>query len=247
MHLFRFYLSPEMLNQNPVKLTGADAHHAINVLRLKTGDPIVVFDGQEVEYSAKIASVKRSELLLDEIAELRRVKHQTPSISLFAALIPGFDSVVETATELGVGKIIPVITERTQIRLSQNAVAKKLERWKRVAVSASMQCGRMTLPVICRTAAFVEAVNDDAQKGLRLIASLEHDSRPIFNILEENRSVDNNVAIFVGPPADFTKEELIVARKAGIIPVRLSSNTLRSETAVLSALAVITSFFYTRP
>ena len=246
MHSFRFYLPPELLGRNPVKITGADAHHALNVLKLKIGDSIIIFDGIGTEYLAKISSSKRTELVLSGIKESRRHEIQKPVIELYAALMQKFDDIVEAATELGVSVIFPIFTERTQMRLSPNQFEKKVERWKRVAISASMQCGRIALPEIHEPLLLHEALDEMDINRLGLVASLEVKSKPILDVLNGIERDFSHVAIFIGPPADFTKDELGVAKSAGLIPVRIVPNTLRSETAALSALAVITSFFYTR-
>jgi 16S rRNA (uracil1498-N3)-methyltransferase len=245
MHLFRFYLSPELCKEYPVKITGADAHHALNVLRLKIGDSLLFFDGEETEYSSEICSVKRGELILGNIKEARREKPKKPRIVLYAALTSRFDDIVETATEIGASGITPVITKLTQTRIPRDSENNKLERWRRVAVSASMQSGRIALPEICGVTRFDEALAASGPGRLRLIASLENESLPILSVLRSMEKAIESVDVFIGPPADFTADELAGAAKAGLLPVRLASNTLRSETAAFSALAVISSFLYT--
>lgn len=246
MHTYRFFLPAESLKQSTVKLTGADAHHALNVLKLKAGDSIIIFDGIETEYIARISSSKHNELILSDLKESRRHKIQKPVIELYAALVPKFDDIVQAATELGVSAIFPVFTERTKVRLSIKHYGKKVERWKRIAISASMQCGRIVLPEIYEPLSLHQALEEIKKNRLGLVASLELESRPILEVLNEIGCEFSYVAIFIGPPADFTKNEISVAKSYGLIPVRIVPNTLRSETAALSALAVISSFFYTR-
>ena len=246
MHQFRFYLPPESINQNPVIMTGADAHHAVNVLRLKAGDLLIIFDGIESEYSAKILSIKRSELILSEIKELRKQKSRKPEIELYSALMPRFDEIIESATELGVSRIFPMLTDRTQIRITPTLLERKLERWKRIAISASMQCDRILLPEISEPLLFSEALDKICINRLGFIANLNERSKTILDALCDIDQNSSHIAVFIGPPADFTSKELDDAKEAGLLSVRLAPNTLRSETAAVSALAVISSFFYTR-
>ncbi len=246
MHFFRFYLPPDLLKKTPVKITGHDAHHAINVLRLKHGDGIILFDGVKYEYSGKITSTKRGELFINEIKKIRETKIPRPRINLFSALIPKFDFIVEKAAELGVSEIFPIVTERTQVRIKSGSLHTKLERWRKVAIAASMQSGRIVIPGIHEPVEFTAALKQLHSGGLGLLASLERDSIPLFEVLEKTSTSPEDVDMFIGPPADFTDEESVAAKKIGLIPVRISSCTLRTETAALSALAIISSFFYSR-
>lgn len=246
MHQFRFFIPPESIEKKLVKITGADAHHAISVLRLKAGDSVKIFDGVGIEYSAEISSSGTKEIILTSLKEIRREYNTTPAIDLFLALTTGFDDVIQVATELGVSGIYPIFTDRTQLRVPRNAYQKKVERWKRIAISASMQCGRIIIPEISEPIQFADALSNINSGNLNLIASLEKDAKSILSVLTHIEKDFPCISVFIGPPADFSDSELQNARGSGLLPVRLMKNTLRTETAALSALAVISSFFYTR-
>jgi 16S rRNA (uracil1498-N3)-methyltransferase len=246
MHTYRLYVSPQLLKEVPVRITGPDAHHISNVLRLKEGDRIILFDGVGCEYSGRIISLKRGELSVGEIEKTREANIAETRLNLLSALVPKFDFVVEKATELGVSEISPVVTERTQSKLKSGSMAKKLERWRKVAIAASMQSARIVVPVIHEPTPLSVALNPSKPDSLRLLASLENDVPSICSVLSRTRDLPKNVDLFVGPPADFTDGELDAARKAGVVAVRITENTLRTETAAVSALAIIASFFYSR-
>ncbi len=246
MHTYRFYVPPHSLKEMRARITGADAHHAINVLRLKEGDVIILFDGASYEYSGKIISLKHGDLSVGEIEKTRKANIPKPRINLFSALIPKFDFIVEKATELGVSGIFPVVTERSQMRVKSGSAARKLERWRKVAIAASMQSGRIVIPVIHEPTPLSAALSRSKRNSLRLLASLEEDAPSIHDVLNRTGELPENVDLFIGPPADFTDGELDAARKAEVIPVRITGNTLRTETAVVSALAITSSFFYSR-
>ena len=246
MHAFRFYLPPELLNKGPVRIVGPDAHHVRNVLRLSIGDEITLFDGVNSEYSAKITSIARDEVHVSGLRKTREAVPQKPRITLWIAVFSKLDFVIEKSTELGVTGIIPVITTGTHIRLRPDDAGNRLERWERIAVSASMQSGRITLPRISVPEVFNSVLDKRPPANVRLVASLREDSRPILDVLDDISVTPEDVDVCVGPPADFSQDELDAAIGAGFVPVGLSSHTLRTETAALSALAVISTFFYSR-
>ena len=239
-------MPPEDINNAPVKITGPDAHHATNVLRLKKGQGIVLFDGERYEYSAEITSVKRSEFTVGNIQKVREAEFYRPRINLFAALIPKFDFIVEKATELGVSEIHPVITERTQIRIKSGSNSRRIERWMKVAIAACMQSGRIKLPELYGPAELADTLKTDRSAKNRLLASLEKDAQPIYDVLSKADEGLESVDIFIGPPADFTNEEYTAGKKAGLVPVTITRDVLKSETAAISALAIVSSFFYSR-
>ena len=246
MHTYRFYVLPEDLNNAPVRITGPDAHHATNVLRLKKGQGIVLFDGERFEYSAEIASIKRGEFTIGNIQKVREAEFYRPRINLFAALLPKFDFIVEKATELGVSEVHPVITERTQIKIKSGSTSKKIERWMKVAIAACMQSGRIKLPELYEPTGLADALKIKRSAKNRLLASLEKDAQPIYDVLSKADEGPESVDIFIGPPADFTDEETAAAKRAGLVPISIIRDVLRSETAAISALAIVSSFFYSR-
>ena len=246
MHAYRFYIPPGPLSQDHVKIAGPDAHHAVNVLRLGPGDIVILFDGEKYEYSGEILSVKRGELAVGKVKRIREELSTAPRITLCTALFQKFDSVVEKATELGVSDILPVITERTQVRIRSEALQSKLSRWRKIAISAAMQSNRIALPTIHAPRTFDEVIGTSSQMRLRLIAGLDDKSPPLIKVLEDIDTHPETVGIFIGPPADFTPDELARGVEAGLVKVRLTANTLRTETAALSTLAIVSSFFYSR-
>ena len=246
MHTYRFYVPPENLNAGEVTLSGTEARHAGRVLRLKPGDGINLFDGEKFEYTARILSVEKKGIVVGEVTRIREASTSVPRLNLYAALVPKFDFIVEKATELGADAVFPLITGQTQVHLKDDAVGEKVERWRRVAISASMQSGRIVLPEIAGPVELSHALRRERTESLGLIASLDETAAPLLSVLQNLESIPRELDLFVGPPADFAEEELADADAEGLVPVKLLSNVLRTETAALAVLAVASAFFYSR-
>src|SRR3954471_20569105 len=147
--MHRFYVAPENWRSDSPVLTGAEAHHCRNVLRLDRGDKVVVFDGRGRELTGEITSTDSAEIQLRKLHEA-----QTPplrcQITLGQAIPKGknMDLIVQKAVEIGAAEIAPIISDRTVVRLDEeNAVAKQ-EKWQTVAVEAAKQCGQNWLPQV---------------------------------------------------------------------------------------------------
>lgn len=226
--MHRFYLSNF---QRPV-LTTEEAHHCINVLRLKVGDTLNVFDGRGHEAQCRITEFSK------DIVRLVILQHSsTPSLPCrisLAQAIPkkNMDLIVQKATELGVTAIVPLISERTLKRPTGTP-----ERWREIALEACKQSGNNWLPEIHppqEARAFLEA---PGTFDLKLIASLQPGSKPLKDILGDVRPA--SVLVLIGPEGDFTPAELTAAKLAGCLPLSLGPLVLRAETAALYALSIL--------
>jgi 16S rRNA (uracil1498-N3)-methyltransferase len=244
--MHRFYISPENWNLDAPLLTGAEAHHARDVLRMKPGDKAVLFNGRGRELTAEALEVGRAEIRFRKLHA-----SETPPlrcrITLGQAIPKGknMDLIVQKAVEIGAAEIAPLISERTIVDLDAQEAAQKQAKWQQVAIEAAKQCGQNWLPQVGtprKLKDFFDGVAA-ANFNLRLIGSLQSNARPLKEVLSDyfNEHADRptQVLILVGPEGDFTPAELGLARSHGCQPITLGPIILRVETAAIYCLSVL--------
>ena len=242
--MHRFYLPPEDWHGDALGLTGAEAHHCRNVLRLESGDKIVLFDGRGRELTAEIISGNASEIRLRKLHEA-----QTPplrcQITLGQAIPKGknMDLIVQKAVEIGAAEIAPIISDRTIVRLADETAAVKQAKWQAIAIEAAKQCGQNWLPQVQIPQTLSQFFQNHPRFDLQLIGSLQSDARHLKKILEqfttEHGERPTNVLMLVGPEGDFTPAELSLARSHGCQPITLGPIVLRVETAAIYCLSIL--------
>lgn len=230
--MHRFYLP----NLQQSELTGDEAHHAMQVLRLKTGDTVSVFDGRGREAQCQIVEISNRSVKLKLLTQTSS-KPLACRITLAQAILKkNFDLVVQKATELGVTEIVPVISERTVVKLDDDAG--KLARWREIALESCKQCGNNWLPEIQPPQKARDFLGSLEKFDLKLIGSLQPDARPLKKILADvSRPV--SVLVLIGPEGDFTPAELGLAKSAGCLPLSLGPLVLRADTAALYTLSIL--------
>ena len=248
--MHRFYIPPSAWNPDALRLDEAESHHALNVLRLASGEKVVVFNGQGTEATAQIAegSTKRAV----QLTTLHKNKTAPlPCRVTLAQAIPkgkNMDLIVQKATELGAAEIAPLLSERTVARLddSDDAAAKQ-SKWQATVIEAAKQCGQNWLPTVALPRSpkdFFASLGRGAY-DLMLIASLQSDSEHLRTLLDEyaaSHPTGNRPAsalILVGPEGDFTPAEIGLAKSAGCRPITLGPIVLRTETAAIYCLSVL--------
>ncbi len=242
--MHRFFLPVDDFRQDIPILKGAEAHHCLDVLRLQKGDRLVVFDGQGNEATATIGAVRKGEV---ELNSLLRIFAPRLSMELtLAQAIPkakNIDWIIQKAAELGVACVAPLISERTVVRIDSIAAKKKQSKWENIAIEACKQCGQNWVPRILLPTSpkiFLESV---AQQDLLLIASLQPDARRLKEVLaayeREHGCLPSRVAILVGPEGDFTPAEIALAKSMGCHPITLGPIVLRTDTAAVYCLSVL--------
>lgn len=231
----RFHLPPGDWHENPA-LTGDEARHLSQVLRMKPGDSAIVFDGHGRRASAEILAVSRDRVPL-KLGEILPSRAPLPAITLAQAIPKGknMDLIVQKSVELGIATIQPLVTRYTVVQPGEG----KSEKWRRNALEACKQCGQDTLPEIAEPLAFGHWISSQSEApGLKLIASLAPGARSLRSVLRENPST-SAVTLLVGPEGDFSAEETCAALAAGFIPISLGSIVLRVETATLFGLSAL--------
>lgn len=235
----RFYVPKEAVKGNKIAVGGEEAHHILDVMRLKVLDKVVAFDGTGVEYVGFIKDIGRKSLTI-EVVETRTPAGKGNSKITLIQAIPKkdkMDYVVEKATELGVDFIFPVVTRRTIVKWDDSKKAACVDRWRRIAKNAAKQCGRADIPEIDNVADACDIFKDSTEYDLALIAALDDTARPLKNILSDFKG--GKIAVAIGPEGDFTPDEIKEAVGAGFRLVNLGPRVLRSDTAGLAVLAIL--------
>ncbi|MFH0772587.1 MAG: 16S rRNA (uracil(1498)-N(3))-methyltransferase [Candidatus Omnitrophota bacterium] len=234
----RFYVPPELVSKDRISLRGREAHHAKDVMRLKAKDEIVVFDGTGKEYEGIIDEIGRDEIVI-KIKVIIEKKTGNFRLALAQAIpkLNKMDLIVEKATELGIERLIPIITERTIAQTEVSRALLKSERWKKLSVVAAKQCGRTSLPAINDIMKFKDSLSIVKDYELAVIACLHKEAKRLREALENK--VVKSAIVFIGPEGDFTEDEILMARSSGVVPVLLGEEILRSDTAAVSLLAVL--------
>jgi 16S rRNA (uracil1498-N3)-methyltransferase len=240
----RFYAPPSAFSAefDSVNLASDEARHLRDVLRLKPGDEVYVFDGRGKEFECRIEESRRDSAKLKVVSEVEPARPESPlTLTLAVALLKGekFDLVVQKATELGVSRVVPVITRHADIRLRDESDAvKRVARWQRIALEAAKQSGRAVVPEVDSPVALESLIQTTAAGGSRLLFS-EREGRSLTEAAKDLPEKVSWMTVLVGSEGGWADEELAVARDAGWIIVTLGGRTLRAETAAITVVALV--------
>lgn len=240
--MHRFHLPPPACAAGQLELPEPEARHAVQVLRLAPGDPVAVHDGAGTVLHCVVQSASRRAVTL-QVRERHRHPRTGPELTLFQAVAKAryMDAIIQKATELGVSRLVPVLTERSVPRLAETEAAHKAARWREVAIEAMKQCGTPWLPEIPPPAPLGEVLARSEPFDLALVAALMPGAEAPRRVLApfRGRGGSLRVAVWVGPEGDFTGAELDAIVRAGARPVTLGPRVLRCDTAALWCLSVL--------
>ena len=214
-------------------------HHIRDVLRLKVKDEVTVFDDKGNTYNCIIEKVFKEVIFNIKDRHTNMKNSQTLRIAI-ACAVPKkskMDDIVDKLTQLGVDRIIPLKTQRVIIKFDKNKETPRLQRWKKIALSASQQSQRDTLPVIESVKSLEEVLAEAKDYDLKLIPTITSKSIALKKILTQSRP--KSILVLIGPEGDFTFKEIEMAKKAGCIPVSLGDLILRVETAAMAVTSFI--------
>jgi 16S rRNA (uracil1498-N3)-methyltransferase len=242
--MHRFYLPPESTRGDSLRLAGREAHHALQVLRLKRGELVTVLDGVGNEFLCAVENSSRHAVTLS--VSLKNFTAPLPcSITLLQSVPKGkvIESIIQKAVELGARRIVPLLTERVVTQLDEEAAADKRTKWQQVAIEAIKQCGAAWLPEIETPTTLEEFLKRRDKFDLSLVGSLQKDRRHPRECLGEfqvkHGRLPQSVGVWIGPEGDFTPEELEAIQAAGALPISLGRLVLRVETAAIYCLSIL--------
>src|SRR5437660_8691691 len=242
--MHRFYISPENWSPDALRLSGAEAHHAGDVLRMKRGDRAVLFNGRGREITAEIVDLSGDEVHFRRLQETETRPFRC-RITLGQAVAKGknMDLIVQKAVEIGAAEIAPLISERTIVDLDKKEAEQKKAKWQQITIEAAKQCGQNWLPQLNTPRKLKDFFSDAGNFDLRLIGSLQPDAIHFKKILgdytDQHRDRPKSVLMLVGPEGDFTPAELALAKTHGCLPITLGPIILRVETAAIYCLSVL--------
>ena len=230
----RFFID-EVTNGRAV-ITGKDAKHITGSLRMRVGDSVVLCDKNEVEHFCTISSMGDSvELEVNESAKSEA--EPNVDITLYQALPKGdkMEFIIQKSVELGVKRIVPVLTSRCISRPDQKSMEKKIARYQKISEEAAKQCGRATIPEVCGLLNFADAIKSAKSSDCAMIF-YELGGARAGDILNKDAK---SVSVIIGSEGGFSEEEIASACDSGINTATLGKRILRCETAPVAALSVL--------
>ncbi len=237
----RLYVEEPIKLDADLNLRGDHARYIGRVLRLRPDDALTVFDGKGNEFLVTIRSIRKSVVETTVIEALDRSSESPLKVTLIQGVSKGdrMDFAIQKATELGVTRVVPVLTDYSVVKLDTNRAEKKQTHWEGVAVSACEQCGRNVLPMIDAPTALVDVLADyHGTLSTRILL------KPGATKTLKSLDIDgNDVTLLVGPEGGFSDLEYENAEVAGFVPVGFGPRILRTETAALTALAALQSLY----
>jgi 16S rRNA (uracil1498-N3)-methyltransferase len=236
----RFFLDRHIVCSDRPVITGPDLKHIRTVLRASPGDELILFDGQGTDYRSRIVAVTAKGVYVTVIARYPSRSESPLRITVGQALIKTrkMDRMIRQFTELGGTRFVAFPAHRSVVKRERQRVDDRIERWKRIARESLKQCGRSALPDVRFADSFQTMIDTSDDADLRIIFDVSaHPDAPHL-LLKKKRSVQA-VLIIIGPEGGFTEEELALAGRQGIVSCHMGPRVLKSDTAVIAALAVI--------
>jgi 16S rRNA (uracil1498-N3)-methyltransferase len=234
----RFFISPGQVSGSDITVTDEDVRHIATVLRMKTGDHLLLCDGRGTEYTVRISDINKSAIKTNILGQTTR-EIRYPLITLGQGLPKSdkMDWIVQKTTELGTASIVALITERTIVKV--NDEEKRLVRWRRICREAAMQSNRADIPRVEGIQTFGDYVRSlDPGPGTLLLLPWEEGTKPIKDVLRERPGV-KNIVVLIGPEGGLSAAEAALAQEKSFHAVSLGPNILRAETAAVAVLGMI--------
>ena len=237
MRIPRVHVDQTLMPGITVVLPEQAGEHLTRVLRLERGGALILFNGDGREYDATLASLARRAVSA-EITAVRTIERESPlPLTLAQAIARGekMDWILQKATELGVARIVPVVTERTEVKLDDERAERRMLHWTQVIAGACEQCGRTRLPQLDppqRLDRWIAGLSDDAALKLALLPEGDTSLRTLPELT-------HGAVLCVGPEGGLSDKDVAMLRHGGFAGLRLGPRILRTETAGIAALAAL--------
>jgi 16S rRNA (uracil1498-N3)-methyltransferase len=249
VRLTRVFLEGELQSGSVVELPRETGAHLAKVLRARSGDAVVLFNGDGREFMGAIEKVQGSRVSAS-IGAARSIDRESPFQLTLVQCVPRgdrMDFIVQKATELGVERIVPVLSQRSVVRLDASQSTSKQVHWRAVAVSACEQCGRNRLPSVDRPLPLLSYLGGLARpttrEALRLVLEPEHAEPGTGAAGTASAAPASSAQIAIGPEGGFAAEELDAFDLSAFSRVTLGPRVLRTETAAIAAIVVLQARF----
>lgn len=235
MRITRIHTSQPLCNNTVFALEPESSRHLARVLRLGVGDALTLFDGHGGEYPSEITAVDKKQVQVRTGAHLQLESESPLAIHLGIAISRGerMDWIVQKSTELGISALTPLVTEHTGVKLSGDRAAKKVQHWQQIAISACEQCGRNRPPSV-----------HPQQPLANWLANTVAEKKFVLHLRAQGLKVGQaptSIALLIGPEGGLSEREINAAEEAGYDALRLGPRMLRTETAPLTAIAILQS------
>jgi 16S rRNA (uracil1498-N3)-methyltransferase len=239
MRLTRIYQPGEFTPGEIIPLSEAASQHVGRVLRMEIGDNVTLFNGNNFECLSKIVTINKREVSVVIETRTYLSRESSLTINLAQGISKGdkMDFVIQKAIELGVTNIIPILSERCVVNLSQERMSKKHKQWQDQTISACEQCGRNFIPKIfepCKITNFLENCNSSNKFVLSPTAP---------NSWHSYTNIEKEVTILIGPEGGLSSQEVELAEKFNFNPINLGPRILRTETAAITTISIIQTLF----
>lgn len=232
--MHHFYISPTDISETKATLTGDDARHLQQVLRIKKGEIIGLFDGAGTTYTARVEDIKKS-AVHTVILQTQKNSRKPPYVSIAQCVVKkkNMDLIVQKSTELGIHSFLPVISQNCSLTYRPST---QECRWQKIALEACKQCGQPFTPQIERTCTLVDLLSNCQEYDTKILLWENESKLGIKPFCRKNPP--NSILLLVGPEGGFTLEEVTMAVSSGWTSASLGTLTLRAETAAIAALSI---------
>lgn len=238
----RFFTEPQNISENIVTIY-EDATHITKVLRMKSGDLVLIFDGTGYEYTCELLSVGKDKCEAKILSSKFSEQEPKTRVTIYQGIPKSgkMEGIIQKSVELGVHSIVPVAMDRCVSKLEAGKKQDdKINRWNKVAVEAAKQCGRGIIPTVEAPINFADAIENMRKTQLSIMPYeilAGSDSSNLKTVLSENPATE--ISVVIGPEGGFSESEAALAEKSGIKLVGLGPRILRTETVSSAILAII--------
>jgi 16S rRNA (uracil1498-N3)-methyltransferase len=239
--MHRFFISEKNISDKQVIITDSRVHQIRDVLRMKTGDDIIVLDNTGFEYQVSLTEICPDEVIGEIIQKKQSESEPTTQITLFQSLLARdkFEWVLQKCTEVGVRSFVPIITERSIVRKPDKITEQKRDRFESIITEAAEQSARGIIPSLKSPVKISQAVSELDDFDICFVGSTEKGCTSLKHILQKANIAPVNIALFIGPEGGFSEKEYEILDGRGVITFSLGERILRTETAAIIASAII--------
>jgi len=238
MPMLRVYYDGDLKPGSSISLDLKASHHVLRVLRIKKSGDLIIFNGKGSEFTAKLVGIDKKQAIVDVMTKIMTHTESPLHIELGQAISKGerMDYAIQKSVELGVSKIVPLFTERCNVKLTDKRLENRLSHWRGVIISACEQSGRCIIPELA-TAESLNSWLAKKRKGLKLVC--DPGSKKGLSLLPK---ATEQVSILIGPEGGLSDDEIQHAKNTGFSDFSLGPRVLRTETAAVVAISLLQSY-----